>query len=143
MWTTRCRPRCIAQCGREGGAAASCFRFQVTTKRFNFPKKHELPFFFVSAADGTNVVKVRARARAATTTRRPTHRVGRQVFSEAIRAAWLYKQGADDFLADVMQLLDEVRCWGRAPCSPRSWPWLRATAAQDGMGGEDAEDSAT
>jgi hypothetical protein len=31
---------------------------QVTGKSFKFPEQHELPFFFVSAADGTNVVKV-------------------------------------------------------------------------------------
>ena len=31
---------------------------QVTKKAFQFPKKHNLPFYFVSAADGTNVVKV-------------------------------------------------------------------------------------
>ena len=31
---------------------------QVTGKSFKFPDQHGLPFFFVSAADGTNVVKV-------------------------------------------------------------------------------------
>jgi Rab-like protein 2 len=30
----------------------------VTGKSFKFPEQHDLPFFFVSAADGTNVVKV-------------------------------------------------------------------------------------
>lgn len=32
---------------------------KVTQRSFNFGKKHGLPFYFVSAADGTNVVKVR------------------------------------------------------------------------------------
>jgi len=32
--------------------------YQVTSKSFKFPEQHKLPFFFVSAADGTNVVKV-------------------------------------------------------------------------------------
>lgn len=32
---------------------------RVTQKSFNFAKKQGLPFYFVSAADGTNVVKVR------------------------------------------------------------------------------------
>lgn len=32
--------------------------YKVTEKSFNFPKKYALPFYFVSAADGTNVVKV-------------------------------------------------------------------------------------
>mmetsp|Transcript_65316 Transcript_65316/g.131357 ORF Transcript_65316/g.131357 Transcript_65316/m.131357 type:complete len:259 (-) Transcript_65316:348-1124(-) len=31
---------------------------KVTGKSFKFPEQHGLPFFFVSAADGTNVVKV-------------------------------------------------------------------------------------
>lgn len=31
---------------------------KVTQRRFNFGKKQGLPFYFVSAADGTNVVKV-------------------------------------------------------------------------------------
>lgn len=30
----------------------------VTKKSFNFAKKHRLPFYFVSASDGSNVVKV-------------------------------------------------------------------------------------
>ena len=32
--------------------------YNITQKSFNFPKKHGLPFYFVSASDGTNVVKV-------------------------------------------------------------------------------------
>jgi Rab-like protein 2 len=30
----------------------------VTSKSFHFAKKHKLPFYFVSACDGTNVVRV-------------------------------------------------------------------------------------
>lgn len=30
----------------------------MTSKSFNFAAKHKLPFFFVSASDGTNVVKI-------------------------------------------------------------------------------------
>ena len=33
--------------------------YLVTRKEFKFPSDHNLPFFFVSSADGTNVVKVR------------------------------------------------------------------------------------
>mmetsp|Transcript_6573 Transcript_6573/g.20842 ORF Transcript_6573/g.20842 Transcript_6573/m.20842 type:complete len:211 (-) Transcript_6573:67-699(-) len=58
----------------------------VTNKKFKFPEKYKMPFFWVSAADGTNVV---------------------QVFNEAIKAAWQYKNHSSDFFADVMQLLDE------------------------------------
>ena len=32
--------------------------YLVTKKAFKFPSEHNLPFFFVSSADGTNVVKV-------------------------------------------------------------------------------------
>ena len=32
---------------------------KVTQRNFNFAKKQGLPLYFVSAADGTNVVKVR------------------------------------------------------------------------------------
>ncbi|XP_010293927.1 PREDICTED: rab-like protein 2A, partial [Phaethon lepturus] len=32
---------------------------KVTQKSFNFARKFSLPFYFVSAADGTNVVKVK------------------------------------------------------------------------------------
>ena len=31
----------------------------ATKRSFNFPKKHKMPFYFVSASDGTNVVKVK------------------------------------------------------------------------------------
>ncbi len=30
----------------------------MTKKSFAFPKKHNMPFYYVSASDGTNVVKV-------------------------------------------------------------------------------------
>merc|ERR1712230_247201 len=62
---------------------------EVTKKAFNFPTKHNLPLFFASAADGTNVVAM---------------------FEEAITLGHQYKtsdKGADDFLGDVMDLLEE------------------------------------
>ncbi len=51
---------------RGAGGAARCDarlphvagRTQVTSKSFAFASKHKLPFFFVSASDGTNVVKI-------------------------------------------------------------------------------------
>ena len=43
-----CAPFCIAiQC------------MQVTTRSFGFATKRDLPLFYVSASNGTNVVKVR------------------------------------------------------------------------------------
>jgi len=51
---------------REGAGKIPCIcvankidmNYKVTSKSFNFPEQRNLPFFFVSAADGTNVVKV-------------------------------------------------------------------------------------
>lgn len=59
---------------------------KVTTKAFAFPTKNGLPFYFVSAADGTNVV---------------------QLFQEAIKAAVAYKRGEKDFVAEVLELLGD------------------------------------
>uniref|UniRef100_A0A3P9JE37 RAB, member of RAS oncogene family-like 2 n=1 Tax=Oryzias latipes TaxID=8090 RepID=A0A3P9JE37_ORYLA len=61
---------------------------KITQRSFNFAKKHGLPFYFVSAADGTNVVKM---------------------FREMINRALEYKQNPSDFMDEVMQEL-EVRC---------------------------------
>jgi Rab-like protein 2 len=61
--------------------------YAVTSKAFAFPKKEALPFFFVSAADGTNVVAI---------------------FREAIELAWAHKQrGEKDFAQEVLDLIDE------------------------------------
>jgi len=61
---------------------------EVTKKAFNFPTKHNLPLFFASAADGTNVVTM---------------------FEEAISLGYKYKNSdkPDDFMQDVMSLLEE------------------------------------
>lgn len=59
----------------------------VTRQRFKFPEVYKLPFYYVSAADGTNVVKI---------------------FEEVIRAAQLFKANPpDSFENDIMSLLDE------------------------------------
>ncbi|CAM9372780.1 unnamed protein product [Choristocarpus tenellus] len=59
--------------------------YNVTKKGFKFASQHDLPFFFVSAADGTNVVKV---------------------FDEAIKSALEYKRSGGDFFDDALSLLD-------------------------------------
>lgn len=59
---------------------------QVTRKNFKFAQKHNLPFYFVSAADGTNVVKV---------------------FESAIEEARRYKQGGGDVMAEMMALIGD------------------------------------
>jgi Rab-like protein 2 len=62
--------------------------YQVTAKSFNFAAKRRLPFFFVSASDGTNIVKV---------------------FQMAILAGAKWKAAPkDDFFQDVLDLLGEI-----------------------------------
>uniref|UniRef100_A0A8C3LS11 RBL2A protein n=1 Tax=Chrysolophus pictus TaxID=9089 RepID=A0A8C3LS11_CHRPC len=58
---------------------------KMTQKSFNFARKFSLPFYFVSAADGTNVVKL---------------------FNDAIKLAVTYKQNSGDFMDEVMQELE-------------------------------------
>ncbi|NXG39726.1 RBL2A protein, partial [Dromaius novaehollandiae] len=58
---------------------------KVTQKSFNFARKFNLPFYFVSAADGTNVVKL---------------------FNDAIEMAVAYKQNSGDFMDEVMRELE-------------------------------------
>lgn len=62
--------------------------YKVTSKSFNFAAKRKLPFFFVSASDGTNVVKI---------------------FNMAILAGMKWKAAPkDDFYQEVLDLLGEV-----------------------------------
>ncbi|KAI4825473.1 hypothetical protein KUCAC02_021153 [Chaenocephalus aceratus] len=58
---------------------------KVTQRSFNFGKKQGIPFYFVSAADGTNVVKM---------------------FREMITRAVEYKQNPSDFMDEVLQELE-------------------------------------
>ncbi|GCB77405.1 hypothetical protein scyTo_0016679 [Scyliorhinus torazame] len=58
---------------------------KITQKSFNFAKKQGLPFYFVSAADGTNVVKL---------------------FRDTIKLAVSYKQNTSDFMDEVMRELE-------------------------------------
>lgn len=61
--------------------------YRVTERSFAFPEKHGLPFSFVSASDGTNVVKV---------------------FHQAIEMGMKYKDDpGDDFMAQALELLGE------------------------------------
>nr|AME21658.1 RABL2 [Trachydiscus minutus] len=58
--------------------------YKVTKKSFKFASQYELPFFFVSAADGTNVVKV---------------------FHEAVRLGINFKKNNPDFMTEVIEFL--------------------------------------
>uniref|UniRef100_A0A670ZMN2 RAB, member of RAS oncogene family like 2B n=1 Tax=Pseudonaja textilis TaxID=8673 RepID=A0A670ZMN2_PSETE len=89
---------------------------KATQKSFNFPKKLNLPLYFVSAADGTNVVKL---------------------FSDAIKMAVAYKQNSGDFMDEVLKELDVrgapwAALWGWRPKGPPG-NWLLG-----GVGGEKA-----
>lgn len=60
---------------------------KMTQKSFSFAEKRKLPFYFVSASDGTNVVKV---------------------FGEAIRMGVTYRDNPpEDFVSEVLDLLAE------------------------------------
>ena len=61
--------------------------YMVTRKNFKFPREHNIPFFFVSSADGTNVVKV---------------------FEEAVCAGLGQKKyGEKDFLSECLDLFED------------------------------------
>ncbi len=62
--------------------------YNVTRKEFKFANKHNLPFFFCSAADGTNVVKV---------------------FENAVAEAYKFKQSGGDMMAEMLSLLGESK----------------------------------
>eukprot|EP01113_Clastostelium_recurvatum_P029136 TRINITY_DN35170_c0_g1_i1.p1 TRINITY_DN35170_c0_g1~~TRINITY_DN35170_c0_g1_i1.p1 ORF type:complete len:134 (-),score=35.45 TRINITY_DN35170_c0_g1_i1:15-416(-) len=60
--------------------------YSVTGTEFTFAKKRDLPFYFASASDGTNVVKV---------------------FNEAIRKGLACKQNPpEDFLEEMLDEID-------------------------------------
>lgn len=59
----------------------------MTTKNFKFADQNDMTFFFVSAADGTNVVKV---------------------FEEAIEAGLKYKRNGGDFVDEALSLLEDT-----------------------------------
>eukprot|EP00955_Chlamydomonas_euryale_P091110 364597-Chlamydomonas_euryale.AAC.7 len=78
--------------------------YNVTSKSFNFAAKRKLPFFFVSASDGTNVVKI---------------------FRMAIMAGIKWRAAPkDDFYQEVLDLLGEVSADARKDLE-------RAVAEQD------------
>eukprot|EP00928_Gymnodinium_smaydae_P079669 TRINITY_DN63537_c0_g1_i1.p1 TRINITY_DN63537_c0_g1~~TRINITY_DN63537_c0_g1_i1.p1 ORF type:complete len:225 (+),score=46.56 TRINITY_DN63537_c0_g1_i1:66-740(+) len=73
----------------------------MVKKSFNFPKENNLLFYFVSAAEGTNVVRA---------------------FNEAIKLAIKSKEEpADEVMAEIMALLRDDDCaGGLSGCSTRS-----------------------
>ncbi|XP_047641780.1 rab-like protein 2B isoform X3 [Phacochoerus africanus] len=80
---------CIVVANKIDDRPVSCLLstadIKMTQKSFNFARKFSLPLYFVSAADGTNVVKL---------------------FNDAIRLAVSYKQNSRDFMDEVLQELE-------------------------------------
>ncbi|XP_017654095.1 rab-like protein 2B isoform X1 [Nannospalax galili] len=74
--------------GQANALLLSAADIQMTQKNFSFAKKFSLPLYFVSAADGTNVVKL---------------------FNDAIRLAVAYKQSSQDFMDEVLQELENFK----------------------------------
>ncbi|KAK2949098.1 putative RTW, Ras superfamily GTPase [Blattamonas nauphoetae] len=61
----------------------------ATSKSFKFPQTHNLPMYFCSASDGTNVV---------------------QIFRDAIKLGYEQKQNpADQFMADVFDIVNQTQ----------------------------------
>ena len=58
--------------------------YNVTKKEFKFASRNNLPFFFVSAADGTNVVKV---------------------FQNAVAEAKRFKDAGGDTMGEIMKMI--------------------------------------
>jgi len=76
------------------------FNYKVTDKKFKFSETHNLPFYFVSAADGTNVVRVFEQAieEAVHHKERMKEKLARGEFDE--------DGGVDAFMAEVRDTLD-------------------------------------
>ncbi|XP_035296722.1 rab-like protein 2B isoform X8 [Cricetulus griseus] len=74
--------------GQANALLLSAADIQMTQKNFSFAKKFSLPLYFVSAADGTNVVKL---------------------FNDAIRLAVAYKESSQDFMDEVLQELENFK----------------------------------
>lgn len=60
---------------------------EVTQKMFAFPQKHKIPLYYVSASDGTNVVKL---------------------FRDAIHLAVKYKKNPSDLTDQIMEELERI-----------------------------------
>ena len=83
--TTRCATRAKISCILVANKID--IDYQVTRKNFKFASSKNIPFYFVSAADGTNVVKV---------------------FRAAAESALDYKDNSGDFMNEAYKLLDDA-----------------------------------
>jgi len=75
--------------------------YQVTKKTFKFASQNDLEFYFVSAADGTNIVKV---------------------FEQAIKLGMEHKEkGPTDFVSECLELFDDVGVSSETKEEEKSW----------------------
>ena len=79
---------------------------KVTEKTFKFASEYNLPFYFVSAADGTNVVKVIIYY----TKHHLYFYLNTKIFNEALALGLDNKLNPpDSFYSEVMDLLNDVK----------------------------------
>lgn len=78
---------------------------RVTEKNFKFARSHKLPFFYVSASDGTNVVRVRNFSDHCFTYMYIFFILYSKVFKDAIRAGLAYKESTQDIVDHIMEEL--------------------------------------
>ena len=78
---------------------------EVTKKNFGFCTKNDIPLYYVSASDGTNVVKVSWVFNRVTEQRNEQLQLLFQMFNDAIAKATEYKKNPTD-IED--QILDEL-----------------------------------
>lgn len=85
--------------------------YSVTNRTFNFGQKYKMPFYFVSASDGTNVVKV---------------------FKEAIKQGLHYSENSTDFVDQVMKELEGLEdvCEDTTTSSQSISPTSESTASE-------------
>ncbi|KAF6268842.1 hypothetical protein mRhiFer1_009713 [Rhinolophus ferrumequinum] len=91
------KSKCLMYRGKSRTRTCTPADIKVTQKSFNFARKFSLPLYFVSAADGTNVVKL---------------------FNDAIRLAVSYKQNSQDFMDEVLQELENFDLEQKAAGDP-------------------------
>jgi Rab-like protein 2 len=86
---------------------------EITKKSFSFPKKHDMPLYFVSAANGTNVVRL---------------------FRDAIRLANAYRMGdTEDFIDQVLRELEvkKEQSFTGSPCIHKFKPTCIRSGSTD------------
>ena len=83
---------------------------ETASKSFAFPIKNQMPLYYVSASDGTNVVKVISTISKQLHCRRLVQFFSCfQLFRDAISAALAYKRNPTDFTDQIMNELEKQK----------------------------------